>query len=99
MARLAKLAGINALIGYKRRTVSYGGNPSILIDNTLACRFEVDTPDKVWVTAINYIKTSEGFANLAVVIDLYSRKVVGWAMQRRQTTDMVLQALLMELTS
>ena len=46
-------------------------------------------------TDITYIKTSKGFAYLAVVIDLYSRKVVGWAMQGRQTTDMVLQALLM----
>jgi len=42
-----------------------------------------------------YIKTYEGFSYLAVVIDLYSRKVVGWAMQSRQPTDLVLQALLM----
>ena len=95
VARLTKLAGIKALIGYKRRTVSYGGKPSIAVDNTLARQFEVATPDKVWVTDITYIKTSEGFAYLAVVIDLYSRKVVGWAMQSRQTTDTVLQALLM----
>ena len=40
-------------------------------------------------------KTYEGFSYLAVVIDLYSRKVVGWAMQSRQPTDLVLQALLM----
>ena len=95
VARLAKLAGIKALIGYKRRNVRYGGKPSIAVDNTLARQFEVDTPDRVWVTDITYIKTYEGFAYLAVVIDLYSRKVVGWAMQGRQTTDMVLQALLM----
>ncbi len=47
------------------------------------------------MTDITYIKTYEGFAYLAIVIDLYSRKVVGWAMQSRQTTDLVLQALLM----
>jgi hypothetical protein len=40
-------------------------------------------------------KTTEGFAYLAVVIDLYSRRVVGWSIQSRQTTDLVLQALLM----
>ena len=61
----------------------------------MARQFEVDTPDRVWVTDITYIKTYEGFAYLAVVIDLYSRKVVGWAMQSRQTIDMVLQVLLM----
>ena len=92
VARLTKLAGIKALIGYKHRTVSYGGKPSIVVDNTLARQFEVDTPDRVWVTDITYIKTSEGFAYLAVIIDLYSRKVGGWG---RQTTNMVLQALLM----
>ncbi|MFD0917582.1 IS3 family transposase, partial [Pseudahrensia aquimaris] len=47
------------------------------------------------VTDITYIKTNEGFAYLAVVIDLFSRRVVGWSVQSRQTTDVVLQALLM----
>jgi len=47
------------------------------------------------VTDITYIRTQEGFAYLAVVIELYSRRVVGWSMQSRQTTDVVLQALLM----
>ena len=46
-----------------------------------------------WVTDITYIRPLEGFAYLAVVIDLYSRRVVGWSMQSRQTTDAVLQAL------
>lgn len=41
------------------------------------------------------LRTCEGFVYLAVVIDLYSRRVIGWAMQSRQTTDVVLQALLM----
>lgn len=95
VARLARLSGIKAQIGYKRRSGEYGGKPSLVIDNTLNRQFDVAAPDKVWVTDITYIKTYEGFSYLAVVIDLYSRKVVGWAMQRRQTTDLVLQALLM----
>lgn len=45
------------------------------------------------MTDITYIRTLEGFAYRAVVIDLYSRRVVGWSMQSRQTTDVVLQAL------
>jgi len=44
---------------------------------------------------ITYIRTQEGFSYLAVVIDLYSRRVIGWSMQSHQTTDVVLQALLM----
>ena len=58
-------------------------------------QFDVEAPDKVWMTDITYIRTQEGFAYLAVVIDLFSRRVVGWSMQSRQTTDVVLQALLM----
>lgn len=95
VARLARLAGIKAQIGYKRRPGSYGGKPSVVVDNTLDRQFDVGAPDRVWVTDITYIRTLEGFAYLAVVIDLYSRRVVGWSMQSRQTTDVVLQALLM----
>ncbi|WEF25933.1 IS3 family transposase [Paracoccus sp. S3-43] len=95
VARLTQLAGIKAQIGYKRRPGSYGGKPSVVVDNTLDRQFNVEAPDKVWVTDITYIRTQEGFAYLAVVIDLYSRRVVGWSMQSRQTTDVVLQALLM----
>ena len=95
VARLAGLAGIKARIGYKCRPGSYGGKPSRVIDNTLVRQFDVAAPDKAWVTDITYIRTQEGFAHLAVVIDLYSRRVVGWSMQNRQTTDLVLQALLM----
>lgn len=58
-------------------------------------QFDVAAPDKVWVSDITYIKTYEGFLYLAVVIDLYSRRVIGWATQSRQPTELVLQALLM----
>ena len=75
VARLAKLAGIKAQIGYKRRPGSYGGKPSLVIDNTLDRQFDVEAPDRVWVTDITYIRTLEGFAYLAVVIDPYSRRV------------------------
>ena len=95
VARLAGLAGIKARIGYRRRPGVYGGKPSVVVDNTLDRQFDVEDPDKVWVTDITYIRTLEGFAYLAVVIDLYSRRVVGWSIQSRQTTDVVLQALLM----
>lgn len=95
VARLTKLAGIKAQIGYKRRTGTYGGRPALAVNNALDRQFDVQEPDTYWVTDITYIKTYEGFSYLAVVIDLFSRKIVGWAMQSRQTTDLVLQALLM----
>jgi len=57
--------------------------------------FNVDAPDRVWVTDITYIRTHEGWLYLAAVIDLYSRKVVGWSMASRMQTSLALNALLM----
>ena len=94
VARLAGLAGIAAQIGYKRRPGRSGGKPAVVASNSLDRQFEVDAPDRVWVTDITYIKTHEGWLYLAVVIDLFSRRVVGWSAQPRMTTDLALQALL-----
>jgi putative transposase len=55
VARLTKLAGIKAQIGYRRRSGSHSGRPSLVIDNTLARQFDVEAPDRVWVTDITYI--------------------------------------------
>ena len=65
-----------------------GGKPSVVIDNTLDRQFAVAEPDTAWVSDITYIKTYKGFLYLAVVIDLYSRRVIGWATQSRQPTDL-----------
>lgn len=93
--RLARLAGIRAQIGYKKKPGSYGGSPAVVADNTLNREFDVDAPDQFWVTDITYIRTHEGFLYLAVVIDLFSRRVIGWSMQGRTYADLPLQALLM----
>lgn len=81
VARLAKLAGIRAQTGYKRPKGHYGGKPSLVVDNTLNRQFDVVRANQSWVTDITYIRTYEGFAYLAVVIDLFSRKIIGWSMQ------------------
>lgn len=93
--RLANLAGIKAQIGYQKKPNQCGGKPSIVVDNTLDRQFDVSAPDRAWVTDITYIRTQEGFAYLCVVIDLYSRRIVGWALRSRQSTEVALQALLM----
>lgn len=84
VARLTGLAGITAQIGAKRRPGTYGGKPSVVVDTTLNRRFDVEAPDKVRVADITSTRTQEGVACLAVVIDLSSRRVVGWSMQSRQ---------------
>lgn len=95
VARLASLAGIAAQVGYRRRPGRYGGKPAIVAENRLEQRFETSAPDQVWVTDITYLRTHEGWLYLCVVIDLFSRRVVGWSAQSRMTTDLALQALLM----
>ena len=65
--------------------------------NLLNRQFEVAQPNRVWSSDITYIATAEGWLYLCVVIDLFSRKVIGWAMSRRMKAKLVVQALLMAL--
>jgi putative transposase len=95
IARLTSLSGIKAQIGYKRTAGFYGGKPAVVAPNHLARNFATEKPDQAWVTDITYIKTHEGWLYLAVVIDLYSRRIIGWSMQSRMQMDLVLSALLM----
>lgn len=62
--------------------------------NHLQRQFTVDAPDKAWVTDITYIRTWQGWLYLAVMVDLYSRKVVGWSMKATLSRELVLDALL-----
>jgi len=92
--RLMREAGLRAQVGYRRpRTRS--GLASVLAPNRLQQNFKVDRPNEAWVSDITHIRTHEGWLYLAVVIDLYSRRVVGWSMQSRITKELVLNALLM----
>ncbi|HHI3485476.1 TPA: IS3 family transposase [Klebsiella quasipneumoniae] len=89
--RLMKRVGIKAQVGY-RSPRARKGEASIVSPNRLQRQFN---PDERWVTDITYIRTHEGWLYLAVVVDLFSRKIIGWSMQSRMTKDIVLNALLM----
>lgn len=92
--RLMKRVGIKARVGY-RSPRARKGEASIVSPNKLQRQFNPDAPDERWVTDITYIRTHEGWLYLAVVVDLFSRKIIGWSMQSRMTKDIVLNALLM----
>ncbi|WP_395306383.1 IS3 family transposase (plasmid) [Enterobacter hormaechei subsp. xiangfangensis] len=92
--RLMKRVGIKAQVGY-RSPRARKGEASIVSPNRLQRQFNPDAPDKRWVTDITYIRIHEGWLYLAVVVDLFSRKIIGWSMQSRMTKDIVLNALLM----
>jgi transposase InsO family protein len=68
-------------------------------DNILNRDFIADNPNKKWVSDISYIRTKEVWLYLAVVIDLFSRKVVGWSMSSNMKTDLPLKALKMKINS
>jgi putative transposase len=65
--------------------------------NTLDRRFEATAPNRKWVADFTYIWTAEGWLYVAAVIDLYSRRVVGWSMSAEMTSDLVTNALMMAL--
>lgn len=69
-----KRAGIKAQVGY-RSPRARKGEASIVTPNRLQRQFNPDSPDERWVTDITYIRTHEGWLSLAVVVDLFSRKV------------------------
>jgi putative transposase len=94
--RLMKADGLKSQRGY-RKPRAHVGTPSVIAANTLDRQFNPTHPNQLWVTDITYIRTHEGWLYLAVVIDLFSRLVVGWSMKSRITTDLVLDALLMAL--
>lgn len=94
--RVARLMREEGLTGspprpYKRTTDSKHNDK--VADNVLDRRFAVDAPNKVWATDITYVRTWQGWMYLAVVIDLFSRRVVGWATATHMRTELVLDAL------
>ena len=97
VARLLRCEGIRSQTGYRRRSGGRGGKPAVVAPNHLNRKFTPDQPNQSWVTDITYIRTHEGWLYLAVVIDLFSRQVIGWSMGSRIDTDLVLNALLMAL--
>jgi putative transposase len=97
VARLLKMEGLRSQTGYRRRPGSGGGKPAVVAPNHLQRQFTVDAPNQSWVTDITYIRTHEGWLYLAVVLDLFSRQVVGWSMGHRIDTALVLDALMMAL--
>jgi putative transposase len=61
-------------------------------------QFKATAPDQLWVADISYIPTWAGFLYLAIVLDVFSRKIVGWAMENHLRTELILAALNMALT-
>lgn len=87
--------GIRAKAERRFKVTTDSNHDLPIAPNLLDRQFAVDAPNKVWVGDITYIATDEGWLFLAVVIDLFSRQIVGWSMREQMTRDIVVDALRM----
>ena len=93
--RLMRAEKLRSQTGYRRRPGQRYGRPAVVAPNHVQQEFDVAEPNQVWVTDITYIRTYEGWLYLAVVLDLFSRQVIGWSMQSRIDRELAINALLM----
>lgn len=93
VARLMRENGLRALHGYRTRHIP-APKQSRLIPNLLQRKFTVSKPNEAWVTDITYIRTWQGWLYLAVVMDLFFRKVIGWATKPTIHRELVLDAVI-----
>jgi len=98
VARLMRLAHLQARSKRRGKPTDLGVRPEHLIaKNLLDRQFEATGPNQRWVADFTYIWTAEGWLFLAAVIDLYSRRVIGWSMSPTMTAQLVIDALMMAL--
>jgi len=97
VARLMRQEGLYGRRKGRQTTPTDSKHDFPVAPNLLNREFEADVPNEKWVADITYIPTREGWLYLAVVLDLYSRKIVGWSMSHRVTAELVEDALRMAL--
>jgi len=94
VARLMRTHKIRANYGYRRSRTGVG-RTSAVAPNKLERGFNVSKPNRAWVTDITYVRTWEGWLYLGVVMDLYSRRIIGWSTKPTMARALVLDAVLM----
>jgi putative transposase len=99
IARLMRCAGIVAVRRARHVRTTDSTHKQPIARNLLKRDFAVDAPNRAWATDITYVRTWEGWVYLAVVIDLFSRRVVGWAADDHMRAQLPLEALAMALRS
>lgn len=97
VARLMRQHGLCARRARRFMPTTDSDHRLPVAENVLDRRFEIAVPDACWAADITYVWTQEGWLYLAVVLDLYSRRVVGWSMQETLARSLVVEALRMAL--
>lgn len=96
VAKLMGVAGLKARVRWRARPVDGGQRPEHPIASNLLERdFQAASPNAKWVADFTYVDTAEGWLYVAVVLDLFSRRIVGWSMSPAMTAQFVMDALIM----
>ena len=96
--RLMRRHGIRAIMAPPRRVRTTDSRHDLPIaPNLIARHFTAEAPNRVWLADITYIPTAEGWLYLAAVMDLFSRKIVGWAMRDHMQVELAAAALMMAI--
>ena len=93
--RLMQVNGIYSKVKKKFKITTHSKHKRPIADNLLQRDFTASKPNRVWTSDITYIWTQEGWMYLSVFMDLFNRKIVGWAMKRRLKDDLVTDAFTM----
>ena len=97
VARLMRLQGLQAKSSRRYRGCTKRNRKRPIAANLLKRQFTAHWPDHKWLTDITYIPTQEGWLYLAAILDLFTRRIVGWAMSHRMTSDLTTDALTMAI--
>jgi len=97
VARLMRVADIKSKMARKFVVTTNSKNTTQPAPDLLKRQFTVDKHDKAWVSDTTFIATREGWLYLAIILDLFSRQVIGWSMNRRNNTELVQNALTMSI--
>jgi len=97
VARLMRENGLQARRRRRFRSTTNSEHALPVAENVLARRFQIGEPDTVWVSDLTYVATAEGWIYLCIIMDLASRKIVGWSLDRRMKSSLVTTALMMAI--
>jgi len=97
VARLMRKEGLRGCIRGRRRNTTRRDKRTVPAQDLVRRNFAVAAPNRLWTADITYVNTEEGFLYLAFVLDAYSRRLVGWAMESHLRTELVVSALEMAL--
>ena len=97
VARLMRQLGLQGVRRGKHKRTTVAGDPAARPADLVQRRFTAQRPNALWVCDLTYLRTWAGFAYLALVIDVYSRRIVGWALTTHLRTELALEALQMAI--